>query len=109
MLKKMVFSKGNLIGLTNLDKDDERPLPNRLELEQKQVHIVQTVQMVQKDDPIRYDRSELVAIKDKVKHDNRLKILLLDACKIIRKLKLNRRGTRGGIKNQIKLQRSNRL
>ena len=83
----MVFSKGNLIELTNLDKDDVRPLPNRLELEQH-VHMVQTAQMVQKDHLIRYDRSELLVIKDKVKHDNRLKILLLDACKIIRRLKL---------------------
>ena len=71
--------------------------------------MVQTVQMVQKDHPIRYDRSELLVIKDTVKNDNRLKILLLGACKIIRRLKLNRRGTRGGIKNWKKLHRSNRL
>ena len=58
--------------------------------------------MVQKDHPIRYDRSELLSIKDKIKHDNKLKILLLDACKLFRKLKLNRRGTRGCINNQIK-------
>ena len=79
----MVFSKGNLIEMTNLGKYDVRPLPNQLELEQQQAHIVQTVQTVQKDHPIRYDRSELLVIKDKVKHDNRLKILLLDACKIL--------------------------
>ena len=32
----------------------------------------------------------MLAIKDNVKHDNRLEVLLLDACKIIRRLKLNR-------------------
>ena len=44
----MVFSKGNLIELTSLDKDNVRPLPNQLELEQQQAHMVQTVQ---KDHP----------------------------------------------------------
>ena len=103
----MVLNRGNLIELTSLDRD-VRSLPNQLELEQ-QVHTVQTVQMVQEDHPIRYDRFELLVIKDKVKQDSRLKILLLDACKIIRRLKLNRRGTRGGIKNWKKWNRSNKL
>ena len=92
----MVLNMGNLIELKSLDRD-ARSLPNQLEL---QVHTVQTVQTVQKDHSIRYDRSQLLTIKDKVKQDNRLKILLLDVCKIIRRLKLNRRRTREGIKNQ---------
>ena len=53
----MVLNRGNLIELTSLDRD-VRSLPNQLELEQ-QVHTVQTVQSVQKDHPIRYDRFEL--------------------------------------------------
>ena len=67
----MVLNRGNLIDLTSSDRD-VRSLPNQLELEQ-QVHTVQTVQIVQKDHPIRYDRIELLAIKDKVKQDSRLK------------------------------------
>ena len=93
----MVFNRGNLIEMISLDID-VRSLPNQLELEQQQVHTVQTVQTVQKDNPVRYGISELLAVKDKVKQDNRPKILLLDTCKIIRRLKLNRQGTRGGIK-----------
>ena len=78
----MVLNRGNLIDLTSSDRD-VRSLPNQWELEQ-QVYTVQTVQIVQKDHPIRYDRIEVLVIKDKVKQDSRLKILLLGAYKIIK-------------------------
>ena len=40
--------------------------------------------------PIRYDSAELLAIRERVKHDNRCKILLLTAWKIIKRLRLNK-------------------
>ena len=75
--------KGNLIKieLINLNREDVTPLPNQLEPEQ---HQVQTVH------PIRYNNAELQAIRERVKHDNRLKILPLNAYKIIRRLRLNK-------------------
>ena len=66
--------------LTNENGEDATPLPNQLEPE----HQVQTVH------PIRYDNADLLAIRERVKHDKRLKILPLNACKIVRRLRLNK-------------------
>ena len=94
--------KGNLIKieLTNVNREDATPLPNWLEPEQ---HQVQTVH------PRGYDSAELLAIRERVKHDNRLKILLLNACKIIRRLRLNKQGSRGGINKNRELHQSHKL
>ena len=94
--------KGNLIKIerTNANEEDVTPLPNQLEPEQ---HQVQTVH------PIRYDSAELLAIRERVKHDNRLKILPLNACKIIRRLRLNKQGTRKGINKHKELHWSHKL
>ena len=94
--------KGNLIKieLTNVNREDVTPLPNHLDPEQ---HQVQTVH------PIRYDSAELLAIRERVQHDKRLKILLLSACNIIRRLRLNKWCTRRGISKHKELHQTHKI
>ena len=79
----MEMCKGNLtkIELTNVNREDTTPLPNQLEPEKHQVETVQ---------PIRYDSAELLTITERDTCDTRLNIILLNVCKIIRRLRLNK-------------------
>ena len=52
---------------------------------------------------IRYDRVTLYSLADKVRSDPRYKVFNHRTCNNIRKLKLNRRGCRGGIRKKSHL------